>query len=421
MQRRIFAPAAAGSAVVLATALLGGCSTDVAPPSEETIGDGVPFGATLQEYQTAFSDMDPVVLKYQFTAGQDSEVNAPYEDYLSAVEEWSDGKVTFDRAYGASLVPNSAEWAAGLSDGRLDLTYFIPYLTPGVFPRLSELAAGTFLDANTPTATLASTAAFTDAIYSDAALQEEADAAGVHLLMRPPNFSVTGYFCPEPSTSLDDFSGKLISIAGESQHAQVSALGATPQSVAFTEIYEALERGVVDCIATSVTTIQTFGATELVPNMSIDPASGLSDFLGFYGIGKEIWDSLPLVAQQVLYDRLDVLVETLPRTDGVRMSTWLNDVEALDGGVTPFDTDAEEALSAANEELLAGMNDAGLDTERLIAVRDEWQTILTDELYPELPESISDFLREGGYSDDVDLSLFSTALYEQLLSEYRPG
>lgn len=408
--------------MIAAVAVTGGCSDngqtdpDVPPP----MGNGVAFGATMEEYHAAFADVEPISLTYQFTAELGSDVNAPYEAHLAAVEEWSDGKVTFDRAYSGSLVPNVTEWGPALADGRIDIGYFLPYVTPGVFPKLTLLSNGTLLDGTAPTATLLSTATFSDAIYADPSLQEEAEAGGVHLLLRPPNFSLTGYFCPEEFTSAADFAGANVSVAGEGQLLQAQGIGAQPQSIAYTELYEALQRGVVDCLASSPTTVQTFGATDLVTHMTIDRETGLANFLGFYAVGKEAWDSLPLVAQQLLYDRLDMLIATLPRTDSVRNVQWLADAEALGGGIVEFEADAAAALSEANEALLARVAEGGIDVERLIATRDEWRAILTDELYPEVPTSIEEFLRTGGFSEDIDLTLFADALYERMLAQHRP-
>lgn len=412
----------AAVSVALFAVMLSGCGSEGAPePGAPAEGGGVAYGATIEEYHAAFADVDPVTLKYQFTAGIGSEVNAPYEEYLDAVEEWSDGKVTFDRAYSASLVPNTAEWSAALADGRLDLTWFLPYTTPGVFPKLSLLADGSLLDGTEPTATLLSTAVFTDAVYADPALGAEAEAGGVHVLLRTPNFALTGYFCPEARTSLDDFAGANVSVAGAGVFVQAAALGAQPQSIAYTELYEALQRGVVDCVASSPTTVQTFGATEIVPSFTIDRDSGLSNFLGYYAIGKEKWDSLPLIAQQVLFDRLDTLIEILPRTDGDRIVKWYSDVQAIGGGIVEFEADASRALSVANEEILAKMAEGGVDVDRLLETRDDWSSILNDELYADLPDSIEEFLQEGGFGDDVDLSIYTKALYERVLLEHRPG
>ncbi|MGE3881866.1 MAG: TRAP transporter substrate-binding protein DctP [Flavobacteriaceae bacterium] len=56
-----------------------------------------------------------------------------------------------------------------------------------------------------------------------------------------------GMMCREPIRSMDDFKGKRIRSYGVALPAVVEALGAVPQSMSTVEIYEALERGVIDC------------------------------------------------------------------------------------------------------------------------------------------------------------------------------
>lgn len=58
-------------------------------------------------------------------------------------------------------------------------------------------------------------------------------------------------FCRTPVSSLADLRGKRVRTFGASLTDLMQALGATPVSVAFPEVYSALERGVVDCAITA--------------------------------------------------------------------------------------------------------------------------------------------------------------------------
>jgi TRAP-type C4-dicarboxylate transport system substrate-binding protein len=58
-------------------------------------------------------------------------------------------------------------------------------------------------------------------------------------------------FCRVPVASLADLRGKRVRTFGASLNDLMTAIGAQPVSVAFPEVYSALERGVVDCAITA--------------------------------------------------------------------------------------------------------------------------------------------------------------------------
>lgn len=414
-RRTMFAAMMGAGALIAAAGCSAGPGTGTGPE-----GDGVAFGASIEEYRAAFADIEPISIKFQVSGPAGDPANVAKEAYRDAVEEWSDGKITFEMGYSNAFVPNALEWANGLADGRIDLVYFVPYLAPEVFPALSDLASASFLDGNQPTSTLVSSAWLTEVTHSLPIYQEEAAASGVHLLPAPPTFNVSGYFCADPITSLSGFEGLQVAAAGRGQFAQLEALGATPVSMSFTELYEGLQRGVIDCVANAQSALATLGAVEMVPNLTADPDSGLSNSLVLTAFSKDTWESLPLVAQQLLYDRIDVLLRAEPAAQSVRNVEWVETVLAAGGGVTELSDDARAVLADANAQLLDELDGRGVDTDAFLAARDRWFDIVNRELYPDLPASLETFLVEGGYTD-VDLTPFTDALYERVLEEHRPG
>lgn len=77
----------------------------------------------------------------------------------------------------------------------------------------------------------------------------ELERFGVRILAMYP-FPAQVLFCRAPFTSLADLRGRRIRTFGNSLVDFYSALGAQPVSIAFPEVYSALERGVVDCAIT---------------------------------------------------------------------------------------------------------------------------------------------------------------------------
>jgi TRAP-type C4-dicarboxylate transport system substrate-binding protein len=65
------------------------------------------------------------------------------------------------------------------------------------------------------------------------------------------------FFCNQPIRTLDDLRGQRVRSFTPSMSALIEALGATPVSLAFPEVYPALQRGIANCGITSPTSANT--------------------------------------------------------------------------------------------------------------------------------------------------------------------
>lgn len=420
MKPRSPAGARRGLLAVAATMalLLTGCGGDATGGGAADVG--VPLGATKEQYQEAFRNVEPIILRAQADGPADSPATLGRKAWLDAVEEWSGGKITVEWGYSNAFVPSSTEWAAAMADGRIDISNFLPYYTPEVFPALTDLSNATFLDGNAPTATLTSSGWITEVLHSQPQYQQEAEDNGVHVLALMPTANVSGIFCTEPRTSLADFEGVSVSASGQGRVKQLTDLGMAPQSIAFTELYEALQRGVVGCGSTVVSAIDSIGATGLVPHAAVDPDASLVGFPAFAAIGSETWESMPLVARQLLHDRLDILLEQDARYQMSRNVEWVKQAEAAGGGMRPLADDARTRLLQSNDALLQELADRGVDTRGLVATHDRWSERITGELFPDLATDLSAFLTAGGF-DNVDLQPFVDAVVSEALAGNRPA
>lgn len=408
----------AGAAVI--GLLVSACATGGGGESDpEATDGGVPYGASLEEYQAAFADVEPISLRIQGPGPEGFLGQAGMQAWADAVEEWSDEKITFEWGYGNSFVPAATEWTTGMADGRLDAGYVLPYYTPEVFPMLTDLNDATFLDGNKPTGTLISTGWITDVMYSSEEIQQEAADNGLHILLLPPSANYSGIFCSQERTTLGELNGATVSAAGL-RAAQVEGLGMSPQSIAFSELYEALERNVLNCGTTTTGSLDTLGATTLVPYAMMDPEASLVGFTNYFAVGKERWDSMPLVAKQLLFDKLEVLLETEPVAQAQRSLGWLDQIQSVGGGILPLADDARERLLEVNTGLLDEMTDRGADTDAFLAAHDRWAKLIDDELYPDATESLQEFLGAGAFND-WDLKPFAQTVFEEILLPNRPS
>jgi hypothetical protein len=145
----------------------------------------------------------------------------------------------------------------------------------------------------------------------------------------------------------------------------------------------------------------------------------LATTLSYVGMGQARWDELPLVAQQLLFDRLDVFMteSSIAGMDGV--ASYLADYET----VSPLKKDARTALEQANADLVAKVDSnapADVDVSALEELAEKWSGIVIDDLgYGDT--GLVDYVVETDDYEDYDPEAFVTRLYEDVLLGKRPG
>lgn len=390
-------------------------------------GDGVEFGATIEEYHEAFADIDPIRINTQVPAAQGAATGANFERYFEAIEEWSDGKITFEIGW-ANSVANPGEADDALRDGRLDLASVLPIYEPSDYPANAALIeAGFISDQSVVPGALQSNAWPNQVAFDTAEIIAEFEDNGMVPLVPIFNSGVNVLFCGSERTDLSELSGMTSASGGTAQSKQVEALGGSASSVAFPEIFESLQRGVVDCSVSSFIVGVLGGFIPEAPNVIADPEAGFAFAPGALAFSKSTWDTLPLVAQQLFWDRLDVYIES-----NITEKIWPVTAEAVsavkeNGGVVQaFASDARAALQAANEDLLDELREAsGLDGDALVegslAAADEWSQIIAELGYGEFDVEYQDFdeLWEGG--DAIDLDAYIERLFDEVFLPHRPS
>lgn len=422
-------PARAGFiALGMVSALtLAGCADTAGGGTGGGSGEGVEYGATEEEYQAAFADVAPIELTTQTPSPKGSVTGKPMEDYFKAITEWSDGKITFDIAYSNARVPEPAESDDALLDGRLDVASVLPLYEPSEYPANAELVKATLVSNQSAVAgTLQSNAWPNEVAFATPEVMREFEDQGIKLMLPQYNSGVNVQFCSKPRRTLAELKGMQAASGGEAQSAVVEAVGGKPASVQYTELYESLQRGVVDCAVSSLTVGVLGGFIKAAPHVTVDPDAGFALAPGTMAISQARWDSLPLVARQLLWDRMDVFM-----TSNIEGKIWPNIVEAVSqakaagGSVAPFGPDARRAVNDANAKLLDQIRnskrvaDAGTFVDNIQASADKWLRAV-DELgiSGDVPYSEFDDWYEDG---KVDVDAYVKKMYEEILLEHRPS
>lgn len=247
-------------------------------------------GGSGSESKNETKNFELVFAGYQPEDGSAQADSVKY--WLEEVTKRTNGKVTFKSSWGGSLLP-AGEIYAGVKDGRVDVGWesTIYYSS---FP-LSTVVNIPFVTSNQQ----AVHETFDELYESHAPLKKEWHANGLEMLaMFPSDANTTA--APKPITSLSDYRGKDLRAVGETPTA-LKALKANPVSINVTELYESIERGVVDgYMNIPLSPGVSLGLFEVAPHVT-------HDGVGIYGsaqlaISKSKFDSLPADVQKVMQD-----------------------------------------------------------------------------------------------------------------------
>lgn len=384
-------------------------------PSASSDG-GVAYGASKDEYIAAFEEIDPIELRMQTEGSSGSDAAAGRETFAEALSEWSGGKITVEMGWANSFVPDALDWNDALADGRLDIALYLPTYEPDIYPLYNELGNASALDPWTVTAGPIQAGWMNQIGFQEEYLAEIEDTGVVPLLANVPFFNFNTLFCAKPLSDLSDFAGQQISASGTLKAAEVSALGAGPVAMPFTDQYEALQRGVITCALTSHGAYEAGGLAPLVPYIVADSRVAFESPLASLGIGKAVWDDLPLVAQQLIFDRLDVLMENEMLHQYIRMENGLAAAAENGGGTVELSADAADAVVAANEAAVDELTHG----DEYRAASEEWTAIVEDELGFATDEPYVEWVESGAYAER-EYEAYIDRLYEQVLLPHRPG
>ncbi|MCG2621284.1 TRAP transporter substrate-binding protein DctP [Arthrobacter sp. I2-34] len=423
-RKRSFRPAAAG--LTLLALFLGGCSASSGTAASQ---ESVEPGSSKEEYAAALAGMEPVTLTMQLPSAPKSTTSAPNEAYAAAVEEWSGGKIKFDILYANSRVTIN-EMNAALADGLVDSGMHMPVTEPESFPANTLAGDLMFLQESTPLAgSMQLVSSWIEFGAQQEAISNELEEYGIQPLLPLLPTSGTSLLCNgQAVTSLGEAKGKQIRAGAPSNVPAIEVLGATAVSLPVAEVYQGLQRGVVDCAAGNAVLANTVGLFEVTTDWTLDPEVQLAGTSMSFGFNKDRWDSLPLAARQLLWDRLDGYIEQHLATTvikqtgeaigvankaGVKFHEWAPDArDAIKAHLNSF---LEEAPGQAPKDV-----DGAAFVEAAKTANDRWKTIITEDLgfkddtaWSELDSWISE--------NELDVSPLSDRLMEEALLPHRPA
>jgi TRAP-type transport system periplasmic protein len=221
-----------------------------------------------------------------------------YEEWAQSVERRTNGRVKFELTSLPELGLGGAETIRVIKTGVVDVAEVYGGYVAGELPMLEILEIpGIFPDPET-----AKKAILAWKPYETKILEERANAVLLAMAVYPDQ----AIFSKRPVRKIEDFKGLKTRVHSVALASLVAGLAGEPLTVAFAEVYTALERGTLDAGITG--TKPGFGlrwyevAKYLVGPISMRPHVALS-------INKNTWKRLPNDLQVILKEEAEAIVE----------------------------------------------------------------------------------------------------------------
>jgi TRAP-type C4-dicarboxylate transport system substrate-binding protein len=400
-----------GAGMLASTLVFTGCSD----------GGGA---AAAPEGEGSLADMEPIVLTYSESNVETAAHVQAMQGFMEQVTEATDGKITFETFYSAALHP-AAEALTAIESGLTDVTFISPSNVPDQMPVgvwETTIAQGE-IDSEFPMSLVQGTPV-QSAIYAEGPLAEELAAYDAETLAAwgtAPNNAV----CKPEVGSADQADGKLIRTPGPPFVDEVEAMGMSSVSLPVTDGYEGLQRGVIDCFMNVISPFMTLGLWDEAKHFI--PADFATSIGSQILIKKSVLESLPLEAQQIIFDaKIDLLASIIETTLETNVR-WAD--EAPGKGVVFADpTSFNEAIHAAREiytkEALAnapeGVSDPEAFVGRLSELSDSSAELVAGlNIESGTPTTEAGWIQLYRSTGDIDWDAYADSLHDYL-APYRP-
>lgn len=411
-RHRIRAAVAAGAIVMLAATACAGAGAD----------DGSDAAAVGDSMAT----MEPIVLTYTDILPQNGPAGLSFRAFADEVEERSGGKITFEEYYSATLMPGD-ETLSGVASGVADMGLVFTSYYPSELPIANWLNgfAGTY-STEFPTGMLQNAGTLHNMALGTDELVQEFEDLNLRVLWAEDQIGRFTLQCAEPVTTLAEAQGMRVRVGGQVWAREAEALGMVPVSMPISEMYEGIQRGVVDCIINYPPTAIDLGLWEVAPHYMPARFSGMNG--NRMTINLDVWNELPLDAQQLVYDAgLEMWKAYLEHNLAAFERYATEGVEAH--GVTFHDTSELDAVlsehQAAEWEQLAATAPEGVaDPQTIVdayqASLDEWLALVNGSgTIPdafETTDAMEAYLAIG----ELDLDAFAELGRTHAFDPYRP-
>lgn len=210
-------------------------------------------------------------------------------ELMREIEQRTDGRVKIVVHAGGSLL-NAQSMYQGILDGVTDIGYSLNIYEPGGLP-FCEIA-------NIPAAAQSAwvqTNAFRDFMIE----YKPKEWDNFHVLTTVVSNSVFYAIgsCKKEIRTIEDWAGHSFRVGNPEV---VQAFGGTVKDIPMADLYDALNKGVVDGVVTSLEAIKGWKLGEVLKYLTINTTPAEWSSVGYIAVNKKTWDSLPTDIQEII-------------------------------------------------------------------------------------------------------------------------
>lgn len=219
-----------------------------------------------------------------------------YEAWAEEISERTDGRITFVNHFGDSLVTYD-NIAKSVRDGQVELGQVAPQANPDLFP-MSPIVG---VPGATPDVA-AAVAAYRELYQDYEPFRAEWESAGVvPLLFQPTPGNV--FVSKDRLERPEDIRGMRVRASGPMIDV-LNALGASSVQISTPEIYEGLQRGVIDAVTSQTLSSTSTGSWAEVAPYVHDLGLGSGGLVAVF-VNKGAYDSIPEDLRQIIREVSD--------------------------------------------------------------------------------------------------------------------
>ncbi|MGO4690151.1 TRAP transporter substrate-binding protein DctP [Glaciibacter sp. 2TAF33] len=395
-----------------AVALLAGCAS--------AAGTTVPTAEAGDDFDWSAVEAVELTASSVFPPGSTAQVLET--EWMAAVTKATEGKVTFEYFEGGVLHPVT-EAISALNSGLTDVTF----VNNGYFA--DQLPISNWDDAIMQTAVSGfgypnmNIAGIGQQIvhHSDPDTPARAEMTAKGFIPILPMLSgPQGLHCAKPFASPADLKGRTVRVPYPIAQEELESLGMTGMFLPPNEVYEALQRGIIDCALNATTNILAGGLLEVspwvaFPNTAPSPGANIA-------ISTAAWDGLIPEIQQVMLDARYKPFERFARdtldgyadivTAAKDAGGGVIDAAKLNPAIARYWAGRPDPVNSAP----AGVADPKADVKRTNAITEAWRDFAVNELgVPVDGGDIVEVLGRGsGVMDDAAWDAWSKAIIDGL-------
>lgn len=262
MKKRFFALL---SALVVAVMMFGAASTAASAPAK------------------------PVELKMAHAWATTHHVHVILDQWVKDVEKATDGRVKITIYPGGSL-STAVQLYDSVRTGVVDMAWFLQGYTPGKFP-LTSVMELPFM----ATSAKQGSSALWDLYQNSPEMQ--AEYGGVNVLSMWVVDAGQLITTKKVVRNMNDIKGMKLRIGSDTLKPTADALGAVPILMAINELFDAMQKGVVDGTLLGTSAIRTFKLQTLVKGVTVGNFFVNAQALG---INKSAWSRVPAEDQKIV-------------------------------------------------------------------------------------------------------------------------